>query len=57
LTVPSADADALCAAIKRLFNGTAQRQEMSAMSRRIAAKEYSLEVQAQRYSELYKSLI
>jgi len=56
LTVP-ADPTALCSAICDLLNGTGKREAMSAMCRRIAVEEYSLELQAQRYSEVYKSLI
>jgi glycosyltransferase involved in cell wall biosynthesis len=56
LTVPS-DPVALCTAISDLLNGTEKRMAMSAMCRRIAVEEYSLELQAQRYCEVYKSLL
>jgi glycosyltransferase involved in cell wall biosynthesis len=56
LTV-SSDPIALCSAICDLLNGKGKRETMSDMCRRIAVEEYALEVQARRYSEVYKSLI
>lgn len=56
LTVP-ADPIALSGAICDLLDATAKREQMSAMCRRIAVEEYSVEIQAERYCEVYKSLI
>jgi glycosyltransferase involved in cell wall biosynthesis len=57
LLVTSSDVAALYAAITDLVKDPARREEMGVNCRRIAVEEYSLELQARRYSELYKSLI
>jgi glycosyltransferase involved in cell wall biosynthesis len=58
LTVESSDASLLSKAIREFFLlSPARQQEMSVNSRRIAVEEYSLALQARRYSELYKTMI
>jgi glycosyltransferase involved in cell wall biosynthesis len=57
LLVPPCDVVSLRAAILGLVQDEKKRREMSANCRRIAVEEYSLELQARRYSELYKSLL
>src|SRR5262249_52354987 len=57
LVVPSGDTDGFRAAILALAENDNKRREMSANCRRIAIEEYSLELQARRYSEIYKSLL
>jgi glycosyltransferase involved in cell wall biosynthesis len=56
-TVPLGDADALASAISHVLNDRALGKEMSAACRRIAVDEYSLDLQARRYVELYRELI
>jgi len=51
------DVDSLRSAIVELLEDGARRREMATNCRRIAVEEYSLELQAKRYSELYKSLL
>jgi len=48
---------ALRVAIVQLLEDHNARKEMAANCRRIAVEEYSLELQARRYNELYKSLL
>ena len=57
LTVPVSDVDALARAISELLNSSVRCKEMGANARRIAVVEYSLELQARRYSELYAALL
>jgi glycosyltransferase involved in cell wall biosynthesis len=47
---------ALAEAIARLLNAPATLKEMKVNCRNIAENEYSLALQAQRYSQLYKTL-
>jgi glycosyltransferase involved in cell wall biosynthesis len=54
LLVPPQDVAALRTAIVDLLRDVAGRAEMSANCRRIAVEEYSLEIQARRYIELYR---
>jgi glycosyltransferase involved in cell wall biosynthesis len=56
LIVP-ADPIAFRTAICDLLNGTGKLEPMSTVCRRIAVEEYSLELQSQRYCEVYTSLI
>ena len=55
--VPPRDARALGAVIAELLENPARRAEMSANCRRIAGEEYSLEVQARRYAQLYEKVL
>ena len=58
LIVESPDAGFLANAIKSFFGMDRARQEqMGANCRRIAEEEYSLQLQAQRYGDLYKTLL
>jgi glycosyltransferase involved in cell wall biosynthesis len=57
LLVPPCDVVGLLAAILGLIQDEKKRREMSSNCRRIAVEEYSLELQARRYRELYKSLL
>jgi glycosyltransferase involved in cell wall biosynthesis len=58
LRVDAPDAGLLASAIKGfLLSGAAEQQEMSANCRSIAVQEYSLQLQAQRYADLYKTLV
>src|SRR2546430_3870689 len=57
LTVPATDGVALADAITGLLNNKARCAEMGANARRIALEEYSLELQARRYAELYTSVV
>ncbi len=57
LLAPPGDERALAGAISHLLENDATRAEMSANCRRIATEEYSLEIQANRYIELYEDLI
>jgi glycosyltransferase involved in cell wall biosynthesis len=57
LTVPPTDVKALADAISELLNSASRCAEMGASARRIAVEEYSLELQARRYSELYATLV
>jgi glycosyltransferase involved in cell wall biosynthesis len=56
-TVALPDVGALADAITDLLNDRVRCTEMGANARRIAAEEYSLELQARRYVELYASLV
>jgi glycosyltransferase involved in cell wall biosynthesis len=56
LLVPPQDVKALRAAIAELLQDPAKRTEMAANCRRIATEEYSLEVQVQRYVDLYETI-
>jgi len=51
------DADALAAAIRKLLMSPDRLGQMSIECRRVAVEEYSLEVQAKRYADLYSSLL
>jgi glycosyltransferase involved in cell wall biosynthesis len=55
--VPPGDVAALRTAIVGLVRNLSKREEMAVDCRRIAVEEYSLALQARRYSELYKTLI
>jgi glycosyltransferase involved in cell wall biosynthesis len=57
LLVPAGDVAALRSAIAQLLQDQTLRDEMSANCRRIAVEEYTLEVQARRYLELYETLL
>ena len=57
LLVPPYDISALRAAILGLVQNEKQRTEMSRNCRQIAVEEYSLELQARRYRQLYKNLL
>jgi glycosyltransferase involved in cell wall biosynthesis len=57
LLVSPQDVVALRAAIVDLLQDVAKRTEMSAHCRRIAVEEYSLEIQARHYIELYQQLV
>lgn len=57
LLVPPQDVAALRAAIWELLQDPVRRAKMAASCRDIAAKEYSLEVQAKRYIEVYESIL
>jgi glycosyltransferase involved in cell wall biosynthesis len=57
LLVPPSDVVALRAAIVQLLEDHSARKEMAVNCRRIAVEEYSLALQARRYSEIYKSLL
>jgi glycosyltransferase involved in cell wall biosynthesis len=56
LTVPGGDAQALAHAICELLNDRNLSRKMGAIGRQIAVDEYSLELQATRYAELYRTL-
>jgi glycosyltransferase involved in cell wall biosynthesis len=57
LLVPPYDVLALRTAILDLVQNEEKRREMSRNCRQIAVDEYSIDLQARRYSELYKSLL
>ena len=57
LTVAPTDVDALADALRGLLNDGARCAEMGRNARRIAVEEYSVELQARRYAELYASLV
>ena len=57
LVVAHADMDALADSLKALINDGEKCKRMSSSARRIALEEYSLELQARRYAELYASLV
>jgi glycosyltransferase involved in cell wall biosynthesis len=57
LLVPPGDVEALRAAIVRLLKDPARRSEMSANARRLAVEEFSLDLQARRYAELYDAIL
>ena len=54
---PAFEVPAFASAIIELLNTPTKRNEMAKNCRRIVLEEYPLELQAQRYSELYKSLL
>lgn len=56
-TVPSGDSKALAAAIRQLLEDGSLRAAYSSNCRRIAVEEYSLNIQAKRYAELYERLL
>lgn len=56
LLAPVGDVDSLSEAIKKLLNNQRLRRHMAKNCRLIALKEYSLEIQASRYTKLYKSM-
>lgn len=55
--VQSGDVNGLQAAIAGLLNNREERMTMAADCRRVAVEEYSLEIQARRYSELYEEML
>jgi glycosyltransferase involved in cell wall biosynthesis len=57
LLAKTGDAAELCSAIQELLGNDAKRAEMSANCRKIAVAEYSLELQANRYVQLYESML
>jgi glycosyltransferase involved in cell wall biosynthesis len=57
LLVPLKDVAALAAAIAELLRDPDRRARIAANCRRIAMQEYSLELQAQRYVDLYRSVL
>jgi glycosyltransferase involved in cell wall biosynthesis len=57
LTVTPMDVGALADAMSGLLNDRTRCAEMGVNARRIAVEEYSLDLQAQRYSELYATLV
>ncbi len=56
LLVPPDDASALASAIGELLEDPAQRARMAAAGRQLVLEEYSLELQARRYAELYAQI-
>lgn len=57
LVVPRGDVVALRGAVEDLLSNPSKREEMGINSRKVALQEYSLAVQAMRYSELYQRLV
>jgi glycosyltransferase involved in cell wall biosynthesis len=57
LLAPVGNVDALCEAIARLLDDPSARAHMSENCRRIAVEEYSLQLQARRYVELYSQVL
>jgi glycosyltransferase involved in cell wall biosynthesis len=57
LIVPQGDSHALKEAIIALLGDSVRRASMAQESRRLALQEYSLAVQAQRYSALYRDAL
>jgi glycosyltransferase involved in cell wall biosynthesis len=57
LLAPPQDVRALAEAISALLEDPAARAKLAVNCRRIAIEEYALEVQAQRYADLYRSLL
>lgn len=55
--VPAFDVSALAATIVEMMNAPEYRKILSENCRRVALDEYPLQLQAQRYAELYKSLV
>jgi glycosyltransferase involved in cell wall biosynthesis len=55
--VEAGNPNALASAIEDFARNPERRKEMSVNCRRVAVEEYSLEIQARRYVELYKSLL
>jgi glycosyltransferase involved in cell wall biosynthesis len=56
MVVPAGNAQAFASAISDLLADAGRRDAMSRKCRRVAMKEYSLQVQAKRYLDLYSSL-
>jgi glycosyltransferase involved in cell wall biosynthesis len=56
-TVDAGDVVSLANGIAELLSDSACRSTLGASARQIACDEYSLEVQANRYVEVYRSLI
>jgi glycosyltransferase involved in cell wall biosynthesis len=56
LTTPVGDAEALANAMALVLNDARLQRQMGAAGRRIALDEYSLELQARRYVQLYQHL-
>jgi len=57
LLTPPQDVRALRSAIVELLQDPAKRDEMAAHCRRVAEEEYSYQVQARRYVDLYKTIL
>ena len=57
LLVPPSDVDALGSAIAELLEDETRRKDMSTNCRSVAVEEYSLEIQARRYVELYERIL
>ncbi len=57
LLVPVRDSSALQGAIGKLLSSASLRAQLASNCRKIAAEEYSLEIQAKRYVELYQQLL
>jgi glycosyltransferase involved in cell wall biosynthesis len=57
LVVPAGDALRLKEAIRGLLGDAGRRAAMSERARRVAVEEYSLEVQARRYMDLYNEMV
>jgi glycosyltransferase involved in cell wall biosynthesis len=57
LTVTPGDSEALARAMDELLAAPARRASMSLECRRIAVEEYSLEIQAGRYTQVYSELL
>jgi glycosyltransferase involved in cell wall biosynthesis len=57
LTVAPGDSEALARAMDELLAAPARRAAMSLECRRIAVEEYSLEIQAERYTRVYEDLL
>lgn len=57
LLAPVGEVEALGGAIRELLEDAARRQEMAANCRRLALEEYSLEVMARNYSQLYQRIV
>jgi glycosyltransferase involved in cell wall biosynthesis len=55
--VEAGNSEALAMALAELLKDTDRRRAMAANCRRVAVEEYTLEVQARRYVELYTSLL
>jgi glycosyltransferase involved in cell wall biosynthesis len=56
ILTPAGDVARLREAVLELLQSGPRREAMAAASRRVATDEYSLEIQARRYSELYERL-
>jgi glycosyltransferase involved in cell wall biosynthesis len=57
LLVPPDDVSALATALDELLQSPARRAQLAATSRRLAMEEYSLDVQARRYADLYAQVL
>ncbi|HKV26032.1 MAG TPA: glycosyltransferase [Candidatus Acidoferrum sp.] len=57
LLFPAGDPRALAEALGRLIESEGLRAAMGAEARRMAMREYSIEIQARRYSELYARML